>query len=134
MNTSSFNRGEGIPYFKNPLLFKTITMPDGSHWCCYYQASSYSTDTLTFDFNFNQEIKENVLPKSIKKISLWSHCNLINNLPLQIEEVYIKFSYDDTYNKEVNNLPITLKKITIDDEKYLKYITKIPFGCNIVIL
>jgi hypothetical protein len=133
MNTYSFNRGKGIPYFKNP-LFKTITMSDGSYRCCYYQASSYSTDTLTFDFNFNQEIKENVLPKSIKKISLWSHCNLINNLPLQIEEVYIKFSYDDTYNKEVNNLPITLKKITIDDEKYLKYITKIPFGCNIVIL
>jgi len=28
---------------------------------------------------------------------------------------------------------MTLKKITIDDEKYLKYITKIPFGCKIVI-
>jgi hypothetical protein len=54
-------------------------------------------------------------------------------LPLWIEEVYILFSGRDKYNKEVNNLPITLEKIIIEDEKYLKYITKIPFGCNIVI-
>ena len=92
-----------------------------------------SLHTLTFGHYFNQEIKENVLPKSIKKISLYSHCNLINNLPLQIEEVYINFSYHYTNNKEVNNLPITLEKITIENEKYLKYITKIPFGCEIVI-
>jgi hypothetical protein len=50
-----------------------------------------------------------------------------------IEEVYIKFAYYDIFNKEVSNLPITLEKIIIKDEKYLKYITKIPFGCNIVI-
>ena len=88
-------------------------------------------NTLTFDFHFNQKIKENVLPKSIKKIGLWSHCNLINNLPLQLEEVYIQFYHN--YDKEITNLPITLKKITIDYEKYLKYITKIPFGCEIII-
>jgi hypothetical protein len=74
------------------------------------------------------------LPKSIKKISLYSHCNLINNLPLWIEEVHIKFNYDnDKDNKEITNLPITLERITINDEKYLKYITKIPFGCDIII-
>ena len=90
--------------------------------------------TLILSYWFNQEIKENVLPKSIKKICLYSHCNLINNLPLGLEEVCIKFNeYNDEDNKEVNNLPITLKKITIENEKYLKYITKIPFGCEIVI-
>jgi len=92
-----------------------------------------SLHTLTFGRTFNQEIKENVLPESIKKIGLYSHCNLINNLPLRLEEVCIKFSNDHTYDKEVNNLPITLEKITIENEKYLKYITKIPFGCEIVI-
>jgi len=92
-----------------------------------------SLHTLTFGWEFNQVIKVNVLPKSIKKIGLYSHCNLINNLALRIEEVFIRFSHDDTYDKEVTNLPITLKKITIEDEKYLKYITKIPFGCEIVI-
>jgi hypothetical protein len=64
---------------------------------------------------------------------MFSHCNLINNLPLWIEEVYIMFRYYDKYNKEITNLPITLKKIIIEDEIYLKYITKIPFGCDIVI-
>jgi hypothetical protein len=39
----------------------------------------------------------------------------------------------DIIQKEVTNLPITLEKITIKDEKFLKYITKIPFGCDIVI-
>ena len=92
-----------------------------------------SLHTLTFGCCFNQEIIENVLPKSIKNIGLYSHCNLINNLPLQIEEVCIQFRNDDKYDKEVNNLPITLEKITIENENYLKYITKIPFGCEIVI-
>jgi hypothetical protein len=121
-------KGNVLPYSLHTLTFgicynkeiKENVLPSSLH-------------TLTFGFCFNQEIKENVLPKSIKKIGLYSHCNLINNLPLQIEEVCIKFCNDDKYDKEVTNLPITLKKITIENEKYLKYITKIPFGCEIVI-
>ncbi len=89
--------------------------------------------TLAFGWEFNQEIKENLLSESIKKITLFSHCNLINNLPLQLKEVCIKFSNDDKYNKEITTLPMTLKKITVENEKYLKYIAKIPFGCEIVI-
>ena len=53
-------------------------------------------------------------------------------MPLYLEEVHINF-YMDIIQKEVTNLPITLEKITIKDEKFLKYITKIPFGCDIVI-
>jgi hypothetical protein len=64
---------------------------------------------------------------------LYSHCKLINNLPLQLEEVYIIFSFWNQFNKEVNNLPMTLKKVIIENEKYLKYITKKPFGCDIII-
>jgi hypothetical protein len=93
-----------------------------------------SLHTITFGFYFNQEIKTNVLPKSIKNIRLFSHNNFINNLPLQLEEVYIAFSvFNKEYDKEVNNLPITLEKITINHKKYLKNITKIPFGCDILI-
>jgi hypothetical protein len=92
-----------------------------------------SLHNIKFGWAFNQEIKENALPKSIKNIGLYSHCNLINNLPLQLEEVCIKFNNDDTCNKEVTNLPMTLEKITIENEKYLEYITKIPFGCVILI-
>ena len=91
-----------------------------------------SLHTLRLGFKFNQEIKENVLPCSIKKICLYAHNNLINNLPLHIEEIYIKFSILEGYNKEVTNLPMTLKKIIVDNKKYLNYITKIPFGCDIV--
>ena len=92
-----------------------------------------SLHTLRLGWCFNRVIKKNVLPKSIKKISLYSHCNLINNLPIWVEEVYINFSDDTKYDKEITNLPMTLEKIIIDNEKYLKYITKIPFNCDIII-
>lgn len=33
----------------------------------------------------------------------------------------------------MENLPHTIKKIVIEDEKYMKYLTKIPFSCEIEI-
>ena len=132
-----------------------------------------SLHTLILGYHFNQAVNENilpkslhtlscgfyltrkdiVLPKSIKIIYLYAHCKLIDNLPLQIEEVYIDFhdifKYDDKeisnlpmkYKRlgksvisfSITNLPITLNKIYIKNKKYLKYFTKIPFGCDIVI-
>ena len=81
-----------------------------------------SLHTLRLGSSFNQEIKENVLHKSIKKIDLYSHCNLINNLPLQLTEVYIKFCNYVIDNKEINNLLMILfqllLKIKNSDEKY----------------
>jgi hypothetical protein len=90
---------------------------------------------LKLGYNFNQEIKENVLPKSITQIGLYSHCNLINNLPSHIEEAHILFTYNehDYMNNKITNLPITLKKIIIDFEYQIKYLTKIPFGCIVEI-
>ena len=120
-----------IPYEFNEVL-KDI--PDDTEIIIFDEDININNHVDNNKFSiFNQEIKENVLPPSIKKISLYSHCNLINNLHLRLEEVCIKFSDDDKYNKEITNLPITLEKITIEDEKYLKYITKIPFNCEIVI-
>jgi hypothetical protein len=42
--------------------------------------------------------------------------------------------WNDEKDKEITNLPMTLKRITIVYKEYLKYITKIPFGCKIVII
>jgi hypothetical protein len=44
--------------------------------------------------------------------------------------VYIKFDKDENIN--VNNLPLTIKEIVIEDEKYKKFI-KIPYGSIITI-
>ena len=62
---------------------------------------------------------------------MWSHNNLINNLPLHIENVYIYFHDRDI--KNIENLPPSIKKIIIQDEKYMKYITKVPFDCIVEI-
>ncbi len=57
---------------------------------------------------------------------LYSDNKLINNLPENIEKIYIIFYDDDDYNKNIN-LPITLKEIVIEKEEFKKYL-KIPFG------
>jgi 6,7-dimethyl-8-ribityllumazine synthase len=89
--------------------------------------------TLDLGSTYNIDINVAILPISIKKIFLSVNCNLINNLPSHIEEVYIRFNRDDTRNKKINTLPTTLKKIYIQYDNYLKYITNIPDGCKIVI-
>jgi hypothetical protein len=78
-----------------------------------------------------------ILPKSLKKLSLTCNNNLINNIPKHIETVYIWFykydnKYGDEYNKKIDNLPLTIKKIVIKYEKFKKYI-KVPFGCILTI-
>ena len=41
------------------------------------------------------------------------------------------FSTNDDLNHNITNLPCTMKKITITDEKFKQYLTKIPFGCQV---
>ena len=109
-----------------------------------------SLHTLTLGYSYNQKIKEGVLPKflhtlklgyffqkdivipeSVKEIELYSHNNLINNLPCNIETVYIKFDYDIETDRIVDNLPVTLKKIVIQEYSFMEYIKKIPFDCEV---
>jgi hypothetical protein len=110
-----------------------------------------SLKILDLGFSFNQDIKENILPKSlhilkisrefqkniiipesVKEIYIWSHNNLINNLPYSVEDIYINFNYsNDIFMKKVENLPFTVKKIVIDYERFMKYLTKIPFDCQV---
>ncbi len=71
------------------------------------------------------------------------NCNkLINNLPQHVEKLYIHFinkklyakfiNYYDDYNKNIENLPSSIKEIIINHEKFKKDI-KIPFGCILTI-
>ncbi len=117
---------------------------------------------LTFGDKFNQKInnlpknleylkigypikfeKQIIFPKNLKKLSLNSYNNLINNIPKHIEKIYISFKYlhikkidNNNYytiiNDKIDNLPLTIKKIIIEDEEYKNHI-KIPFGCILTI-
>ena len=112
----------------------------------------FNLHTLQFGTRFNQEIKEGVLPlnlhtlrfgirfnkkvslvKSIKEITLNSYNNIINNLGENIKIVKILFKDYYNENKKIINLPYTLEKIILEDEKYKEYIEKIPFDCIIEI-
>jgi hypothetical protein len=80
---------------------------------------------LGLGWNFQNEI---IFPKNLKKLLLTCNNILINNIPEQIEKIYIDFSYCNIQNKKVENLPYTIKEIVIQDKKHKKYI-KVPFGC-----
>jgi hypothetical protein len=84
---------------------------------------------LEIGWCFKNEI---ILPKTLKELSLTCNNNLINNIPEHIEKIYIWFSNDDKYDKKVENLPLTIKEIVIENEKFKDYI-KIPFGCVLTI-
>jgi hypothetical protein len=103
---------------------------------------------LSFGVNFNQEIKKLpknlkyfkikwyfqnkiLLPKNLKELSLTCNNNLINNILEHIEKIYVWFSvYNE--NTKVENLPLTIKEIVIENVKFKDYI-KIPFGCVLTI-
>jgi hypothetical protein len=102
---------------------------------------------LTFGFNFNQSVdnlpeniivlklfgsKNNniIIPKNVKELYIYNDNILINNLPEHIEKLFILFNY---FSKtKIENLPITLKEIIVEKNKYIKYI-KIPFETKIIV-
>jgi hypothetical protein len=61
-----------------------------------------------------------ILPKNLKNILLSCDNYLINNIPEQIENIYIIFYW--TNNKRVDNLPSTIKKISIYKNEYEKFL------------
>jgi hypothetical protein len=89
--------------------------------------------SLSIGYNFRKNI---ILPKKLKKITLF-HVNssLINNLPENIEQIFIKFDNFCFVENElyINNLPNSLKEIIIIKKQFEKYI-KIPFGCKLTII
>jgi hypothetical protein len=66
------------------------------------------------------------IPKNVKELHINSSNFLLNNLPYNIEKLFIKYWVD----RKINNLPSTLKEIIIHDfigDEVMKNIT-IPFG------
>jgi hypothetical protein len=70
-------------------------------------------------------------PKSVKDLTLNYNEFILNNIPKQIEKIKIDFKNDNNI-KLIDNLPSTIREITIKKECYKKYI-KCPFGTNLII-
>jgi hypothetical protein len=82
---------------------------------------------ITFGYNFNQSLVN--LPKSVKKLNIYinnKNINLVNNLPEHIEILSILFC-NYLYRPKIDNLPITLKEIYIEN-KISRESINIPFG------
>jgi hypothetical protein len=74
-----------------------------------------------------------IIPKNVKELYICNNDILINNLPEHIEKLFIYFENDDEdVNIKIDNLPLFLKEIIIEDICYKKYI-KIPFDTVVTI-
>ncbi len=104
---------------------------------------------LIFGYNFRQSInnlpesliyldlgstlKNNIIiPKKLKELVIFHKNTLINNLPDNIEKIYVVFNLKNKTNNYVSNLPLSIKEIIIEKEKYKKFI-KIPFNAILTI-
>lgn len=141
--------------FKKDVLQKSlIRLCFGDKYNCEIDENVLpeSLQHIVFGHYYNRDIKKDVLPLNLKTIKIkWEFqkkivipektkelfitCNneLINNLPEHIEKIHIFFDDDEKFNKDVSNLPMSLKEIIIKNKDFAKYILKIPFGCVIKI-
>jgi hypothetical protein len=127
---------KATPYYLNQMDNKKIKFPK------YLQELM-----LIYNYNFDLDNLPNTLvylelpekysnkiifPQSLKKLFFWQNSPIKNNIPEFIEELFINFSkeIDDKANY-IENVPVGIKKISVDFEKNIKYIKKIPWGCEI---
>jgi hypothetical protein len=81
---------------------------------------------LTFEHKINEEA--HALPSSLIEIDFYSHCKIKNNIPSNIQYINIFFDNYDLVNEAIENIPLNVKKIKIDNIKKIHYLKKIPFG------
>jgi hypothetical protein len=74
-------------------------------------------------YKFNKNI---IIPDNINTLYLTCNNNIINNLPYHIVKIYVKFSYNKEYNKNIDNISFNVKEIYVSDKKFKKYFRKIP--------
>ncbi len=94
-----------------------------------------SVTHLMLGWSFDQSLKN--LPSNIYYLGFESISLIKDDIPSTINTVEIYFSYyydseDDYLDEIINNLPSTIKKIIVNDITKIDFITKIPFGCEIV--
>jgi len=89
-----------------------------------------SLQSITFGYEFNQDLSNVKFPYSLNKIIFWYgyHQQTINSLPIGIKELEFY-----SINNPVNNLPITVEIIKIIRIKESNLsLLKIPFGYIVV--
>jgi hypothetical protein len=86
---------------------------------------------LTFSYMFDKPV--NCFLPELTYLGFYCNSEIKDNIPLTVDTVKIYFFKNRwTLNRNVENLPSTIKKIILNKMTYRKYITKIPFGCEVV--
>jgi hypothetical protein len=98
----------------------------------FNQQINHLPDSLKFlniCSDFDQSV--NHLPKNLECLGFDSVIPM-NDIPSHISTIKIIFYPGEQDNGYIDNLPSTIKKIIVNDITKIHYITKIPFGCEIV--
>jgi hypothetical protein len=97
------------------------------------------SDTLVFMHKISQDLSD--LNNKIKTIKFFVYSPSINSLPAHLENLYLCFRIKN----HISNLPVNLQNLYFYEKLYfvpstdhiiaqiLKFVTKIPFGCNLFI-
>ena len=114
------------PINKLPILISHLTIT--SHYFNNSIAKLPNSIThLTINCRgFNQKIKK--LPDSIIEFGFDSYSKIKNCVPENIENIIIYFDDDNKYNQIINNLPLGVKNIKINNVNKKHYLNKVPFG------
>lgn len=114
--------------FNNPIdkLPNSITyLTVGNNFNQLVENLPISITDLNLGYKFNQPIDK--LPMSIKNLSIFTNSNLVNNIPNNVEEIF--FFFTPGFSTDIENIPPTVKKITINDSTKIQLIKKLPFEC-----
>ena len=91
-------------------------------------------EVITFGKEFNHSV--NNLPKNIKELAFPADSFIKNYIPAHITNIKILFNYyddfDEIVDEIVDNLPIHIKQIRVNNKSKIHYLKKIPFGCKII--
>jgi len=86
-------------------------------------------EILNFSGSKDTFMKDGLLPVSVHTIKIKEYQKMIlSSLPFSVETII----FTGSIRKNIDDIPITIKKIKIKHKKYAKFFTKIPFDCKIV--
>lgn len=116
---------EPINYFPNSITHLRFS----SH---YKHHISNLPSTITH-LDLNLAIID-LIPSSVTHLILCSKNLIKNNIPDNVQFLRIVFHNNSTKEDSmIENIPPTIKQITIYGAKNKKFIKKIPFGCELII-
>ncbi|KAN0023143.1 hypothetical protein ACTFIU_009226 [Dictyostelium citrinum] len=114
-NTNFLNKSSSTTIINNDKI-KSLILHDGFNNPITIENFSIFSSLVCLEFgqNFNEIIRDSVLPNTLKRIkfnNLFNQSINKNNLPNQLESI----TFGNSFNKDINNLPDSIKVLKLPE-------------------